>query len=451
MTPTADILRGLPYFADLPTDLLDKVCQESEQIDVSAGSVIIEEGTLSEEMYVVVAGEFAVTKAGSASDVQLAILSAGDVVGEIALLDSAPRTATVTATMDSQVVRVPSEAFEDLISDARVVRRMFKTVTARLRGIEVNLRHDERMTALGKMAAQLMHELNNPAAAVGRSSAKATEVYAALGDVGLELSSLRIDVQSRIPELVAPDLNPLERSEKEDALADLLGPYDIPEVWEIAPALVAEGWDEALMASAIEGLEPDEATAFARWLGLRSLANQILGELNIAANRVSDLVRVVKGYSFLDQAPVQEIDVTDGLSDTLILLKPKLADVDVVTRFEDGLATVEAPGRDLNQVWTNLIDNAADAMDGEGELTITTQSDATAVTVEIADTGPGMDSETAERIFDPFFTTKEPGKGTGLGLHTVHTIMQRCGGDISVTSSSQGTTFTVTIPVAEQK
>lgn len=447
MTAIADVLRGLPYFADLPSELLDRVCGASEQIEVSKGQTIIEEGTTSEEMYVVVDGELAVTKAGSSGDVQLALLAAGDVVGEIALLDNAPRTATVTAAADSTVIRIPATAFEDLIGDARVVRRMFRTVTERLRGIEVNLRHDERMAALGKMAAQLMHELNNPAAAVGRNAAQASEVYQTLGEVGLELSATKIDVQERLPKLSPPDLSPLDRSQVEEDIASLLETLNIEEAWDIAPSLAIEGWTADLLSQSIVDLDSVDGAILARWLGMRSKAGQILDELRIAANRVSELVRVVKGYSFLDQAPVQEIDITEGIGDTLILLKHKLTEIEVVTDYEDGLATIEAPGRDLNQIWTNLIDNASDAMDGKGTLTITARNAGDRIEVRLADTGSGMDPETAERIFDPFFTTKEPGKGTGLGLHTVHTIIGRCNGEISVNSDSNGTTFNLSFPI----
>jgi signal transduction histidine kinase len=441
-----EVLRGLPYFSDLSDELLQRVCDQSEQLDIPQGTVIIEEGSTSEEMYVVVSGEFSVTKAGSTRDVQLAVLTSGDVVGEIALLDDAPRTATVSAAIDSRVIRVPAAAFEELIGDARVVRRMFKTVTARLRGIEINLRHDERMAALGKMAAQLMHELNNPAAAVGRSAARASEVYEQLGAVSLELTLADIDVAKRLPEPELADLGPLERSDAEEAVAEFLVTLGVEEAWDTAPALIAEGFSLPALEKAVAGLDPADAAVLTRWLGMRCLTGQILGELRIAANRVSDLVRVVKGYSFLDQAPVQNIEVTEGIGDTLILLKPKLREVAVTTDYEPDLPQIEAAGRDLNQVWTNLIDNASDAMEGSGELRISASSADGEVIVEVADDGAGMDPETAQRIFDPFFTTKEPGKGTGLGLHTVHTIVQRSGGEITVSSSPEGTTFRITFP-----
>ncbi|HIE22358.1 MAG TPA: HAMP domain-containing histidine kinase, partial [Acidimicrobiia bacterium] len=220
----------------------------------------------------------------------------------------------------------------------------------------------------------------------------------------------------------------------------------VGDAWRIAPALVDTGWTLEMLTSAVGGLEADLGTHLTRWIGLQSLADQMLGEVEIAARRISELVRIVKDYSYLDQAPVQEIDPTAGIEDTLVLLKHKLGEIEVVLDFEDDLAPVEAPGRDLNQVWTNLVDNAADAMVDGGTLTVTARNSADSVVIEISDTGIGMPPDVADRIFDPFFTTKEPGKGTGLGLHTVHTIITRIGGTISVASSQAGTTFTVELP-----
>ncbi|MGH9896214.1 MAG: Crp/Fnr family transcriptional regulator, partial [bacterium] len=170
MSTTAEVLRGLPYFSDLPEELLQTVCGLSEQIEIETGTVLIAEDSTSEEMYVLIDGELVVTKHQDPRDIELARIGPGQVVGELALLDKAPRIASVSATMSSRLVRVPAEAFEALLEDSRVVRRMVGTVTSRLRNTEQVLRHEERMAALGRMAAQLMHELNNPAAAVGRAS-----------------------------------------------------------------------------------------------------------------------------------------------------------------------------------------------------------------------------------------------------------------------------------------
>ncbi|MGH8958350.1 MAG: cyclic nucleotide-binding domain-containing protein, partial [Acidimicrobiia bacterium] len=179
MRTTAEILHGLPYFSDLPEELLQTVCDLSKQIEIDAGTVIIEEGSTSTEMYVLTEGEMVVTKHQEPRDVELARIGPGEVVGELALLDKAPRIASVSATIPSRLVRVPAEAFEALLEDSRVVRRMVGTVTSRLRSTEEVLRHEERMASLGRMAAQLMHELNNPAAAVGRASQELARLYEA--------------------------------------------------------------------------------------------------------------------------------------------------------------------------------------------------------------------------------------------------------------------------------
>ena len=447
MTTTAEILRGLPYFADLSDELIDTVCEESEQQELKAGQVIIQEGTNSEEMYVLVSGELIVTKRGAAEkEVTLARIGPGEVVGEIALLDQAPRTATVKTDTDSVVIRVPAKAFEALLGDSRVVRRMFRTVTGRLRGIEDTLRHEEQMSALGRMAAQLMHELNNPAAAVGRSTKELSRVSDLLGDQAVALARSFGDGA----DLVRPEppgrMTPMDRNEAEDLIANWLEEQDVDEAWELAPAMVETGWTTDLLAAAIAPLDDSLSATLVRWIALRAESEQLIGEIGIGASRISELVRIVKEYSYLDQAPVQELDLRQGIEDTLILLKGKLREIEVVTQFDEDLLMVEVPGRDVNQVWTNLIDNAADAMEPGGTLTLSATNLDDSVVVSVADTGSGMDQETTERIFDPFFTTKEPGKGTGLGLHTVHTIITRIGGEITVTSDSSGTTFTVTLP-----
>lgn len=444
MSAKSETLRVLPYFSDVSDDLLEEVASTSEEVEIPDGTVVIEEGSDSDEMYVVISGEMIVTKRTAGRDVEVGRVGPGDVVGEIALLDEAPRTATVTAKGPTRAIRIPALAFEELLSDPHVVRRMFRTVTSRLRSIEDTLRHEERMSALGRMAAQLMHELNNPAAAVARST---TELARLQREMGEEASALGAAFGG--PELVPPpvqEMTALQRSETQEAVVAYLTELGAAEPWDLAPALVAIGWTADSLREALASSDSDVRPHLARWLGLSAAIGQLLQDLGIGADRISELVRVVKEYSFLDQAPIQEIDPTDGIEDTLILLKHKLADIEVILDFEENLPTVEAAGRDLNQVWTNLIDNAADAMDGSGKLTITARREGSDVVVTVADTGPGIPEETVARIFDPFFTTKEPGKGTGLGLHTVHNIVSRSGGTITVRSDGSGTAFEVRLP-----
>lgn len=449
MIRTAEILRKLPYFEGLSDEVFERVCSMSEQFTIEPDSEIIKEGSTSEEMYVLVDGELVVSKMSAGKDVELARIQPGEVVGEIALLDQAPRTATVSASEASLVVKIPVSGFEDLLSDPRVVRRMFRTVTSRLRSIEETLRHEERMAALGRMAAQLMHELNNPAAAVGRSTQELQRLY---GELGEEAAVLARSLGEGA-ELVKPDpagkMSSLDRSEAEDDIAYWLEDLGISDAWELAPSMVDAGWTTALLEGAVTGVDAATAPHFVRWVALRTTAAQVLGEVTIGAKRISELVRIVKEYSYLDEAPVQEIVPTDGIEDTLVLLKHKLREIEVITDFQDDLAMVDAPGRDLNHVWTNLIDNAADAMTDGGTLRIEARNEPEHVVIEVADTGSGMPPGVASRIFDPFFTTKEPGKGTGLGLHTVHNIIGRAGGEITVNSDETGTTFTITLPVSE--
>jgi signal transduction histidine kinase len=397
-------------------------------------------------MYIVVDGQLVVTKQSGGKDVELGRIGPGEVVGEIALLDQAPRTATVSALVDTHAIRVPVRAFEDLLSDTRMVRRMFRTVTSRLRGIEDTLRHEERMAALGKMAAQLMHELNNPAAAVARSTQELARLQGQLGEEAATLAGT-IGGYVSLEEMSEPaHLSPLERSDSEEAIAAWLEENGVDDAWDVAPALVDVGWTREDLEKAVSGAASDIRPHLARWIGLRAASAQVLDELGIGARRIAELVRVVKEYSFLDRAPIQEIDVTSGIRDTLILLKHKLRSVEVNLEFDDDLRAVEAAGRDLNQVWTNLIDNAAHAMPDGGALAITARNEEDDVVVSVTDTGTGIADDVVDKIFDPFFTTKEPGKGTGLGLHTVHTIVRRVGGDITVSSRPSGTRFQVRLP-----
>jgi signal transduction histidine kinase len=451
VTSNAEILRGLPYFSEIPDELLDNVCASSVQMDVEPDTTIITEGSESEDIYVVIDGELLVTKQSGGKEVVLARVGPKEVVGEMALLDQAPRNATVKTSHRSRLMRVPADAFEVLLQDPRVVRRMFRTVTSRLRSIENTLRHEERMAALGRMAAQLMHELNNPAAAVSRSTQELTRVQENLGEAAQGLAKAIftegiLDLPSQAPELSA-----LERSDRENEVADWLEENGVENPWDLAPGLVEAGWDTEYLGRATASLPEDLVVDFLRWIGLRATASQVVDDLRIAAGRISELVRVVKEFSFLDQGSTQQVDVSVGIRDTLVLMKHKLRNIEVEVSFAEDLAPVEASGRDLNQVWTNLIDNAADAMDGEGTLEISAVNSDGNVVVTVADSGPGVSPDVLDRIFDPFFTTKEPGKGTGLGLPTVHTIVRRIGGRVDVDSAGSGTLFTVTLPAISEE
>lgn len=445
MTDAGELLRSLPYFESLPDQQLEGLAIASEEVTFAPGDPVIREGEAGDAMYVVLEGELEVTKLSEGRQVVLNRVAPGEVQGEMALLEDSPRAATVTALTDARLLRVPVATFRDLVEDPRFLLSILKTVIRRLRSTEATLRHEERMAALGKMAAQLMHELNNPAAAVGRSAEALVEAYARLGDAAIRLAGVSID------RLTGPTgetpRSALAGAEREDELGEWLERLGVPAHWELAASLAGDRWTTQDLDLLVEAQSRQTAVALAEWVGLRSLAGQLIREVRVGASRISELVRVVKGYSFLDQAPIQEIDIRTGIDDTLLLLRHKLDGVDVLVDYADDLPAIEAPGRDLNQVWTNLIDNAAQALANTGELRIRAETVNDGVAVSIANTGPPIPDDVLPRIFDPFFTTKEPGAGTGLGLHTVHTIVNRIGGDVEVSSGDDGTVFTVTLPL----
>lgn len=444
MTATTDLLRGLPYFEELPHDLLIELASDVEEMDLPAGDTVISEGDIGDAMYIVLDGELEVSKQSEGREIVLNKVGPGEVLGEMALMEDSPRGATVKTTTPVRLLGIPVATFRNLTSDPKFLGSMLTTVIRRLRSTEATLRHEERMAALGRMAAQLMHELNNPAAAVSRSAEGLRDVYLKLGDAGAKLGGLA-GSGSQAP-TGEPPKSALERSDLEEEIGDWLTLQGVAEPYELAAAFVEGGWSVDGLEDMVSGLDQDSTAALLEWVGLRALAGQLLKEVHLGVGRISELVRVVKGYSFLDQAPIQEIDVRTGIDDTLILMRHKLDGVDVVTEYEEDLPEIEAPGRDLNQVWTNLIDNAADAMDGEGRLQITATSDDNSVTVTVTNTGPTIPPDVLPRVFDPFFTTKEPGKGTGLGLHTTYSVLSKMGGDIDVRSADGETAFTVTLP-----
>jgi len=240
----------------------------------------------------------------------------------------------------------------------------------------------------------------------------------------------------------------LARGDRESDAQAWLEDRGIDRAWELAPTLVTFGWDADTLQSLADTFADDQLSVIAPWLGVGSSVYALLDEVGRSAERISEIVGAVKSYSFLDQAPVQDVDVHQGLDNTLVILRHKLKQgVRVRRDYDAGLPRIEAYGSELNQVWTNIIDNAIDAMQGQGELTIRTYADDGHVVVEIADSGPGIPPHIQSRIFEPFFTTKPPGVGTGLGLNIAYNVVQRHMGRITVTSQPGETRFQVRLPI----
>jgi signal transduction histidine kinase len=442
-------LKKLPYFADLPERLLLRVCIASEQLQASPGEVIIEEGSRSDGLYVVTEGELEVTKMSGGRSISVARVAAGAVLGEISLLDDVPRIASVTAITDVEYIKVPSDTFTELLEDPKLVLRMLRTVTSRLRETESLVRSEERMAGLGRMAAGLMHELNNPMAAIRHGTNSGRAIIEDLGDTARRLSSRGVTLPEETPtDPVQEELGALARADAEDALGEWLSRIGVADGWELAPALIDKGWRQESLEQLSPEADPENRVDLLRWLGLRLLGIQVSSEVKIAADRVSELIQAVKEFSYLDQGSIQTVNLQSSIENALILLRHKLkTGIKVIKEYDTQLPEIQAYGAELSQVWINLIDNGIFAMNGEGTLTITIGRDEDGVVVTIGDTGTGIPDDVASRVFDPFFTTKEPGQGTGLGLATVHSIVARHGGQLEFTTGPEGTTFRAFLPL----
>ncbi len=458
---TKDFLRRLPIFGQLADEHLSKLCEIAEPVGIPAGQTLIEEGSPADALDVIMDGEFEVSKRAGNSQVVIGTRHSGDVIGEMALLEQAPRNATVRALTDGRALMISREAFYNLLAgNPTAVMAIMRTFIVRLRSTESLLVQHDKLASLGTLAAGLAHELNNPSAAVRRSADQLREVleqwqHAAMNldriafddEQAEALARLREDMQVRSSHAVSPDS--LESADRAAELEERLDELGVPEAWDVAPVLVSFGWDAAGLEREMEHFTEDQVPAIVPWLAAGTSAYSLLGVVRNSAERISEIVRSVKDFTYLDQAPVQDVDVHDGLDSTLTMLTHVLkTGVTIKKEYAPDLPHIEAYGSALNQVWTNIIDNAVAAMGGKGELTIKTRNQGSNVVVEICDNGPGIPPDIQRRIFEPFFTTKPPGVGTGLGLHIVYNIIvDRHHGNIELTSQPGQTCFKVTLPV----
>jgi signal transduction histidine kinase len=425
-------LRATPLFGGLDDALLHRLVDMAEIVDLAAGATLIQEGDQADSLYVVLSGEMDVTKRSGTSDIPVAHVGPGALQGELAALEGGRRLASVTATEPAEVLRIPVTAVRELLgAGPDVALAVIRTAVSRLRGMESMLREREKLAGLGTLAAGLAHELNNPAAAAMRA------IDGLASAVANAEAHPHPTPPPRPPVDASPPRSTLDRADRIDEIARLTGDD------ESASALVDAGWT-------VPRLEELPAEVLP-WLAADASVHVLLGELRMAVGRISEIVGAVKGYAYLDQAPVQRVDVRAGLEQTLVILRHRLRDgVDVVREFDEELPEIEAFGSELNQVWTNLVDNAIDAMEGRGTLTLRAESDpeGDGVRVTVCDSGSGIPDEIRARLFEPFYTTKPPGKGTGLGLHISHNVVGRHGGRIEVASEPGSTCFVVSLPAS---
>jgi signal transduction histidine kinase len=325
---------------------------------------------------------------------------------------------------------------------------------------EVMLRQSEKLATLGKLSAGMAHELNNPAAAALRGAAQLGTTFAHLQQAHLKLGELNL-AHSQLELLLAldklardrarqpEDMDSLTRSDREAKLETWLEAQGVENTWEVAPGLVNLGYDKDKLTTLLADFSSSQAIAVIDWLNCTFSIYSLLDEIGQGAGRISEIVKALKTYAYMDQAPIQSVDLHEGLDNTLVMLRSKLKPGITVHRdYAPDLPHIQAYGSELNQVWTNIIDNAIDAMNGKGEITLRTRHDDQWAVVEITDNGPGIPEAILPNLFDPFFTTKPPGRGTGLGLNISHNIVvQKHKGRIDVYSQPGKTRFEVRLPL----
>jgi signal transduction histidine kinase len=461
MPGVADTLRRLPLFAQLTDEQLASVERGSE-VRLRPGDYVKKAGDPPDGFYVVIEGQLEWTSKVRQQDVYVQSLEAGDFWGHELLLTGKPYPVSGRASTEVRLYVLETDDFWRMLSDCpSILRTLVAILVERWGNLGGAEQRHAKLISLGTMAAGLAHELNNPATAVGRSAQEAREVFRRSSARAVELGALEMGPEERLVVAGLPgeaatraenarDLDSLERSDLEDEVATWLEDRGVAEAWDLSPTLVGAGLDAGWLDE-LEGRLPDGSIGdVVAWLASEVAGDELLREIQHASTRISELVGAVKSYSHMDKLASREVDVHAGLDSTLIMLGHKLkkGDIEVVRDYEKNLPHVCGHAGELNQVWTNLLDNAIDAVDGHGRITVRTASENGRVLVEVSDDGPGIPEEVKERIFKPFYTTKDVGEGTGLGLDiSYRVVVEDHKGEIRVLSEPGDTRFQVRLPI----
>jgi signal transduction histidine kinase len=440
----------------LTPEQVEALIPYGRELSLQAGDFLFDERSVVDSFYVVLDGEVEISRLDGAEEIPLQTHGVGEFTGGLAALTGKTSIHRARAGTVSRILEVDSEAFRRVPVELPDVADVFISGLARrMRYTQRAYRQQEKLAALGKLSAGLAHELNNPAAAARRASEE-------LGVAILEaqLTALGHDerfsagerealvvLQRETTVGVTSVLDPLSLGDAEEELAAWLEDHGLEEPWEVAPTLAAAGVDVNRLETLAEALDGRPLVWGVGWLAATLDLVGLAGEVGTSAGRISELVGAMKEYTYMDRAKVGEVDVVSDLQNTLAILGPRLKDVTLRREYEDRLPGIQGRGGELNQVWTNLIDNAVDAVDGRGSITVRAYAEGARVVVEVVDDGPGIPREAEGHVFEPFYTTKEVGVGTGLGLDIVRRIVTAHGGEISVRSEPGETRFAVRLPV----
>lgn len=458
MADKAELLR-LPVFQGLPDDQLEWFLAQSQEVFFKPGETFIRQGDAAENMFVMLEGEFQSRGEINGEAFSFSI-SAGEVTGLLPFSRMKKTPVTGRAVTNGRLLRFPANQFPQLVQRMpELATRLVALMSDRIRETTRVEQQRDRLASLGKLSAGLAHELNNPASAAKRAAGQLRQILKKIKDASHELGrrDLTREQKSYVENLEAafiqkdePPPDPLAASDMEEQIDSLLRSHGQDDLWQLSADLARRGVRPAALESLFANLEPETArAALVRLAASIEIAN-LLNEIESSTSRISDLVLAIKEYTYMDQSPVQNVDVIKSLENTLTILNHKLKKgVEVKRDYQRVPLLVNSFGSELSQVWTNLIDNAVDAMQGKGELRLRVYRDDACVVVEIGDNGPGIPSEVEAHIFEPFFTTKGVGQGTGLGLDTVQRIVRKHRGNIQVESRPGDTRFLVWLPLSE--
>jgi signal transduction histidine kinase len=458
MVENSELLR-VPVFAGLPDDQIAWFIGHTEEIRLKPGDSYFRQGDPADAMFVVLEGQ--VQARGEIGGETVAIsMKAGDVTGVLPFSRMKQFTVGARAVTDARVLRFPSSLFPDLVQKMpELTQRLVGLMSDRIRETTRLEQQRDRLASLGKLSAGLAHELNNPASAARRAASQLRDVLKKIRDASHELGSrdLTVAQKAEIEKLetafvqsneVPPDA--LATSDLEEQIDSLLRSHGQNDLWQMAADLARKHVKPEALESLFATLDSETARAALVRIAASVEVATLLNEIESGTSRISDLVRAIKEYTYMDQTPLQNVDIVKSLETTLTILNHKLKHGVVVERdYQKIPLLVNSFGSELNQVWTNIIDNAIDAMGGEGKLQVRTYREDNCVVVEIADNGAGISPEIQPHIYEPFFTTKGVGEGTGLGLDTAQRIVKKHRGNIQFNSKPGDTRFQVWLPLAE--